>query len=381
MKITWFMTSLILLTSINVYAYNTDAAYEDYNKNISSGLGIVCSAPGLKQTSIEQRKNQTIYTYKMKDLEFNIVFDHTVNKKTYALQTYNQEISINGYSRNTWSDIYFYYPSDLDQYKKDILLNAGLILERTDKRYKRKMTISCIKSHGLKEKISLESNSYHFIYHPHEMYDIAGLTKNQTIKHLENPNTEKILFLDEYIQPRFYRVWSTSRKYENWRNLIMNFPQELNAYVSPMNKARRPNFKFSQKDIDILYTGSYLNMGIIKHAKNVVLDYLQGRSEEGNLNITFDLNALMLQKNGVINKLDYKGGFKLGSEAFIKPKHKKAYLTKLVHYMRKKLLANSDLFHRINLTMNMNKERVEILPIQGNLKNDGVININVNFVN
>jgi hypothetical protein len=155
---------------------------------------------------------------------------------------------------------------------------------------------------------------------------------------------------------------------------------ELQAAELIVSPAGVNEYVIESNDIDLTYTGGNFNFCMFNNTVEVLQAYLRS-SNEGEINLSYDMNEIIAQVNGAINELDLSIiDINLKKTNYLKDildKERKAskYFSKYFKYYKKKFFKPYGAFFKTITMKFVSKHYTEEIILEGS----GTRNIELNF--
>ena len=277
-----FTFNTLVLMQLGIFATSAFANDQINEKRVSDAISsfskgnatAFCKFPGLKPMGTRDEDRFFITRYELNDFIFDVKYPYKGNRNKPMLVGVNKEISIP--ARKSGRAFFFNFQNSSPSEKR-IIEKYGIGNSQTGYNH-----IYCSPLYGEK-LISLDTDTVHINMHPHTSYDRNGVTKESAQRLVDDSSYESVVLLET---PRM-KKWGV-----NVYEIKTKINEETKLYTAPGGNG---NFQIRQDDLNVTYTGGYVNFCIASNSKSLLADFLQ-QSRGGKLTITFDAQGLMGQQ-------------------------------------------------------------------------------------
>ena len=364
---------LLFSVSISANASQLEDRIETVYQAHNNVGQIECKAPALRHLNSEFIQGDSITTkMTIKDLDFQVKIDQELKVVLSA-----QGLDVSGYLDKA-SRLHFDYINQdesekaiISEYKLDDMKCKVLIKE--DK------------------PLVLNTQKVHINVHPHQGYDPKGYTTEKVNEYFADESIESVVLLDKMRNklnvPTFIRDTAKFMNRGYFSTPVVNITEDIPMIISPSGHNM---FDIKNNDLDVIYTGGNLNYCVYNNTTNLVESFLQ-TSEGGQLNINYDLDAMVAQKttrfsSGFFSKLKFssnlwgsKVGFSVRKKFNKSPKFANKYTKAHKEAVANETIAKMpNFYNKVTYIHNFNdSETVEEFEGTG----EGIYTINIYYTN
>lgn len=319
--------SLSLLSFASTVDENIRVAKERYQE-IGDDKNVRCIFPQLKLKSskIDREKNHYVSRFILEDFEFDVTYPFKKRARP-TLVGVSQPLEILGKKNGYFINFPF---QRLSHAQRSVVDKYNL------------SSLKCLVEDFRDIPIEINSKKNHINMHPHWEYDKSGNTRKAAQKYLNDKSFQSFVLLDASGTVGLFQNYSID-------DIQVEPTLETQIFTASSGHAR---FNINVDDVDMVYTGGYINFCIALNNNSLVVNFLQ-QSRGGALNMIFDASGLSTQKTSFKKNKAMDVGFFAYVQQYFKSNPIKAKSFKTAHkdYIKKHIEWNRHLYKEVKLDL------------------------------